>query len=138
MDNMDHLRQVEARNAPPKGSVVVVVASNDLAQYTRIKELLETQEFSSVGVLSSSDPLPVERLIKPSAFVLQIDPEPGLASEQISHLRLQDPDVPILFAVEQNSDQLEISIRQLGIQYYMLLPADTNELAIVVNSLARA
>jgi len=127
-----------ARNAPPNGSLVVVVASTDLAQCQRIRGILKEQEFQVVDGFLPNTALPFERLLKPSAFVIQVEPDPAKAAEQIASLRSQAPDVPILFAVEQNTEQLEINVRQMGIQYYMLLPAEAEELTVVVNCLARA
>jgi len=128
----------KARNGPPNGSLVVVVASKDLAHCQRIRGILKEQEFHVVDGLLPNTALPFERLLKPSAFVVQVEPDPAKASEQLAFLRSQDADVPILFAVEQNTEQLEINVRQMGIQYYMLLPAETEELTVVVNCLARA
>ena len=53
-------------------------------------------------------------------------------------MKQQAPDVPILFAVDDNTASLEINVRSVGVQYYMLLPAEADELIVVVNSLARA
>ena len=128
----------KARNWPPNGNLVVVVASTDLTQCQRISGILKEQEFQVVDGLLPNAALPFERLFKPSAFVIQIEPDPAKASEQIASLRSQAPDVPILFAVEQNTEQLEINVRQMGIQYYMFLPAGIEELTVVVNCLARA
>ncbi len=128
----------KAQNGPPNGSLVVVVASTDLAHCQRIRGILKEQEFQVVDGLLPNTALPFETLLKPSAFVVQVEPDPAKASEQIASLRSQAPDVPILFAVEQNTEQLEINVRQMGIQYYMLLPAETEELTVVVNCLARA
>ena len=123
---------------PYGGNLVVVVASRDAAQCSTIKGILNEQEFQVVDGLLPNVALPVERLLKPSALVVQVDPDPATASERVASLRSRDPDVPIVFAVEQNTEQLEINVRQMGIQYYMLLPAETEELAVVVNSLVRA
>ena len=122
----------------PGGNLVVVVASRDTAQCLTIKGVLKEHEFQVVDDLLPNAALPVDRLLKPSVLVVQVDPDPAKASERVASLRSQDPDVPIVFAVEQNTEQLEINVRQMGIQYYMLLPAETEELAIVVNSLVRA
>jgi len=138
LKNLECPDRGKAQNGPPSGSVVVIVASKDRAQYQKIREILEQQEFDFVDGLLPNVPLPVERLLKPSAFVLQVAPDPADASDQIAFLRSQDPDVPILFAVEQNTEQMEINVRQMGIQYYMLLPGDAEELTVVINCLARA
>jgi len=125
-------------HGPSSGNLVVVVASRDTAQCLTIKGVLKEHEFEVVDGPMQRAALPVERLLKPSAFVVQVDPDPAKASERVASLRLLDPDVPIVFAVEQNTEQLEINVRQMGIQYYMLLPAESEELVIVVNSLVRA
>ena len=138
MESLECPDRGKAQNGALSGSVVVIVASKDRAQCQRIRQILEQQEFGLVDGLLPNAPLPVERLLRPSAFVLQVDPDPAEASEQVAFLRSQDPDVPILFAVEQNSEQMEINVRQMGIQYYMLLPGDAEELTVVVNCLARA
>jgi len=128
----------EAPNVPPNGSLVVVVASTDKAQCQRITGVLKEQEFQVVDGLLPNTALPYETLLKPSAFVIQVEPDPAKAAEEVAALRSLAPDVPILFAVEQNTEQLEINVRQMGIQYYMLLPAEAEELTVVVNCLARA
>ena len=131
-------RDFSPSDGPRQGTVVVVVAAHDGTQSHKIGDILRSHKFHV-----AEGPMPCASAVqpglsKPSAFLLQVDPDPATASRQVADLRSKDPEVPILFAVEQNSAQLEINIRKMGIQYYMLLPAEAEELVVVANCLARA
>ena len=118
--------------------LVIVVASTDPAEPERIKGMLRDE---GCMVLEGFGPKPLRRSAESPrrcAFLLNVTPTPQQAKRSIASIRAVDSEVPILFAVDQNSEQLEINVRSLGVQYYMLLPARREELLVVVNSLARA
>jgi len=126
------------RDEFPTGRLAVIVASEDRAQCGKIKGILKDQQFRVMDAPLPNRPMPVENLLTPSAIVVQVEPDPAEVSAEIASLRSRDPEVPILFAVDANTEQLEISVRKMGVQYYMLLPEEVDSLAVIVNCLVRA
>ncbi|MCD6326068.1 hypothetical protein J7M28_00730 [bacterium] len=124
--------------APEHKDLIVLVASLNEEHCREIRGVLEAHRFSVVDEFPSLPPCLDSADSERLAQVVQVQPNPSAASEQIAQLKQQAPDVPILFAVDDNTASLEINVRSVGVQYYMLLPAEADELIVVVNSLARA
>lgn len=130
------LTQAEKRLSP--NCLVVIIASDDTSRRQEIEGILKDEQFQVLDAFEFEAKLPESQSAKHPAFLVQVDRDPKQASSRIASLRSVNPDVPILFAVDENSEQLEISVRSIGVQYYMLLPAERDELVIVANSLATA
>ncbi|RLC47031.1 MAG: hypothetical protein DRH70_04265 [Candidatus Coatesbacteria bacterium] len=118
--------------------LAVVVASEDMAQCGKIKNILEDQQFIVMDEALPNRAVPAKSLLVPSAVVVQVEPDPAEVSAEIAQLRSESPEMPILFAVDANTEQLEINVRKMGVQYYMLLPDEMDSLAVIVHCLIRA
>ncbi len=135
---MQYLDGKRAGDEFPTRRLAVVVASDDGAQCGKIKSILKDQQFRVMDAPLPNRAMPTESLLVPSAIVVQVEPDPAEVSAEIASLRSRDPEVPILFAVDANTEQLEISVRKMGVQYYMLLPEEVDSLAVIVHCLVRA
>ena len=118
--------------------LVVVIASDNTSSRRQIEGILKDEQFEIVDGSELDTNLSEGDTRRPPAYLVQVDRDPALASQSVASLRSMNPDTPILFAVDENSDQLELSVRRVGVQYYMLLPAERDELVIVAHSLATA
>lgn len=69
-------------------------------------------------------------------FLLDVFLSDTTAMELIPRLRALQPDVPAVTVTGQNSRELELELRQLGIAYYLAKPIQPAELQALLDHLA--
>lgn len=79
-----------------------------------------------------------DQSIQPTVVLLSATCTEGPVSDTISRIKEMDDSIPVVVAVRQSSLELERETRRAGIFYYLMLPAERDEIEKVVLSALRA
>lgn len=128
-----------SRTQNDKGAIALAAAKTETDLWA-IESLIEQYDIPVIPLFSGDELLAGMRdqSIQPAVVLLSATCTEGPVSETIFRIKEMDDGIPVVVAVRQSSLEMERETRRAGIFYYLMLPAERDEIEKVVLSALRA